>query len=183
MSTTEPTTSTSATLEEIFDQAHLLSIARRQLTTLVEDLHAQISALKAAHADKIAEAAKAAGVAWDKLQAAIQANPNLFAKPRKQAAHGIVFGIEMGKGKLEIPDEAKTVELIERHLPEQAGTLIAYTKAPVKDALKNLPAATLKRIGVNSIAGVDTVVIRAAKSDVDKQLEAFLKALVEELAD
>lgn len=167
-------------LDEIKDNAHLLAIQRRQLRTLVEELNAALQALQDDRMDDIRACITAAEQAWKALEASIQAHPEQFVKPRKVQAHGIVFGIEQTKPKLDIADEDKTVALIRKLMPEQAEVLITTVEKPVKAALMTLPAAELKRLGVSLIAAKDQVVIRPADGEVDKLVKALITAAIEE---
>lgn len=164
------------TLDEIEKQAEALANARETLGKYVRALNAGLEALKANKMPAIRAAIDVATDEWGTLEALIAANPGLFVKPRTVAAHGISFGMALGKGRIEIPDPARTVALIRKHLPEQAKVLIAVEEVPVKKAVEKLEPAMLKRIGVNLIAGVDQVVIRPAPSDIDKLVKALVTA-------
>jgi len=170
------------TMDQLNDRAATLSRARNHLGAIVQALNAGLEALKAERMSDIRAAIDYATEAWSCLEKDIQDNPHLFIKPRKVAAHGIVFGIEQSKATLQIADPKRTVALIRKHLPDQADVLIAVEEAPVKKAVEKLPAADLKRIGVAVVPGVDTVVIRPATSDVDKLVKAFVKSNLEEKA-
>lgn len=167
------------TLDELNLRALALSNARHHLGTMVQQLNAALEALKANEMPAIRAGIDAATAAWAELELGIQSNPGLFVKPRTVAAHGITFGIQKSKGSIKVPDEEKTVALIRKHLPEKADVLIGTKEVPVKKALEQLPAADLKRIGVQVTDGQDTVVIRPAPSDVDKLVKALVKADVE----
>ena len=67
------------------------------------------------------------------------------------------------------------VARIKKHLPEQADVLIRTKEAPVKEALAQLTAAELKKIGVTIEDAGDTVVIKPVDSEVDKLVDALLK--------
>lgn len=168
------------TLDELNGRALVLAQARQQLGSLVQSLNAALEAMKANELPTIRLAIEEAADAWSRLEAGIQANPGLFVKPRTVAAHGITFGIQKGKGAIVIPDPARTVVLIRKHLPEQAQVLIAQQEAPVKKAVEKLSAADLKKIGVHLADAGDQVVIRPAPSDVDKLVKALVKATLEE---
>lgn len=171
------------TMEDLTDRAKALADARADLGRMVQALNAGLEALKANAMPEIRAAIDTAGAAWSHLEAGIKANPGLFIRPRTVAAHGITFGVEKGKGKLEMPDDKRTVALIKKHLPDEAAVLIKTTEKPVKKALGNLPAATLRRIGCELQDAGDAVVIRPAPSDVDKLVKALVTAEVADGAD
>ncbi|MDF1486722.1 hypothetical protein PY257_16355, partial [Ramlibacter sp. H39-3-26] len=49
------------------------------------------------------------------------------------------------------------------------------TQRPVKDALAQLPAADLKKLGISITDAEDEVIVRAVDSEVDKLVDALLK--------
>jgi hypothetical protein len=110
------------------------------------------------------------------LSAGIQANPELFSKPRTMTLHGIKLGFAKGKGKITWGDEDKVVAAIRRHFARDlADTLIRTVEQPVKDALAQLPAAELRKLGVQVEEAGDHVYIKASDSEVDKLVAAILK--------
>jgi hypothetical protein len=169
---------TTTTIDILRVRAETLASARALLADMVTELQSGIEALKADHMDGIREAIDGAAAAWKALEAEIEANPLLFVKPRTISAHGIKFGLAKGRGGLVIEDEERTLALIRKHLPDQADVLIATKEAPVKDALVQLPAADLKRIGVQVKDTGDQVLIKPADGEVDKLVKALVAAAV-----
>lgn len=147
----------------------------QQLAADVETLESAIRALKKKALPGIKRAAERAAVAKEKLKAAIEAAPQLFEKPRTRLFHGVKVGLQKGKGETQIPNEEKTIELIRKHLEDQAEVLIKTEETLVKKALANLAAADLKRIGVNVIEAGDQVVVKVADSDIEKLVDALFK--------
>jgi hypothetical protein len=174
------TTPPPLTIDALLERAKLLSEQRAKLNEIVGELQKGIEALKADRMSELRTAIESATNAWTALEADIQAHPELFVKPRTVRAHGIKFGLEKGKGALEIADPANTVRLIRKHLPDQADVLIATVETPVKDALAQLPATELKRIGAELKDAGDRVVIRPADGEMDKLVRALIKAAVDE---
>ncbi|MGA0610533.1 hypothetical protein [Caldimonas sp. KR1-144] len=168
------------TLDEIGDAARVLSERRARLRTLVEALTRGLEALKTDSLPEMRVAITEATQAWESLRDLVEANPQLFKKPRTVALHGIKVGFEKGKGGLEIVDPDRTVALIRKHLPDQADVLIATKEAPAKDALAQLSAEQLKKVGVNVKGTGDQVVIRPADGEIDKLVKALVKAQIEE---
>ena len=170
----------SPALVEIIASAHVLSRHRAQLALMVQALNEGIEALKADKLPEIRAAIDAAGGAWQQLEAELKAHPELFVSPRSLEAHGIKFGYAKGKGGLDIADPDRTVALIRKHVPpDQAKVLIATKEAPVKDALALLPAAELKKLGVEVKGTGDVVFIKPAEGAVDKLVKALVTAAVE----
>jgi len=169
-------------LDEISDAARVLGERRDHLAKLVKALTTGLEALKTDSLPAMRIAIAEASTAWESLKALIEANPNLFVKPRTVALHGIKVGYAKGKGGLEIEDPERTVKLIKKHMPDQADVLIATEETPVKDALAQLSAEQLKKLGVNVKGTADQVVIRPADGEVDKLVKALIKAETEEEA-
>ncbi len=72
------------------------------------------------------------------------------------------------------------VARIKKHLPEQADVLIKLKETPVKDALAQLSAAELKKLGVTVSEAGDQVVVKPVDSEVDKMVDALMKEAGEE---
>ena len=168
------------TLDRITDQAKALAEQRARLHTLVTAMQQGIEALHASNLPAIREAINSATAAWTGLESMVRENPQLFIKPRKVKAHGITFGLEKGKGVMTIANPDKTCALIRKHLPEQADVLIATTEAPAKEALAQLSAEQLKKLGVVITDTGDRVVIRASDTDTDKLVKALIRSAVDE---
>ncbi|WP_420266011.1 hypothetical protein [Candidatus Magnetominusculus dajiuhuensis] len=109
------------------------------------------------------------------LGAAILSAPELFENPRTITMYGIKVGLQKSKGTLEIDDMDKTIRLIMRHLPEQAAVLINVKETASKDALLNLSATELKKIGARITDTTDKLVLKATDTDTEKLVKAFLK--------
>lgn len=109
------------------------------------------------------------------LRAALEAAPELFDKPRTQVMHGVRVGYTKGKGRLVIADESKTLDLIGRHFPEHAEVLIRERRTVVKEALGQLTASELKRVGVHIEQADDQVVIRCTDSELDRLVTALMQ--------
>ena len=163
------------TLTEIEQHARAYADARGVLAERVQALQAEIEAVKRRRLVGIKKAVAASADRHDSLAAAIQAAPELFARPRTKVLAGIRVGFVKQKGKLLISDADKTLQLIRRHFAEQADMLIKTTEKPVKKALEALSVAELKRIGVTVLDDGDTIMIRATNSEVDKLVNALLE--------
>ncbi len=116
------------------------------------------------------------------LETIIDNNPGLFVKPRTMTLHGIKLGLKKGKGKVSWLPDAKVCELVRKHLPDQADQLIQTTESPIKGALIKLDAKTLQKLGYSVSDTDDQVIIKATADDLDKFIEAILKAANEEEA-
>jgi hypothetical protein len=163
------------TLKDIEALTREYADSYQQLASDVETLEAAIRVIKKKSLPMIKRAAEKAAAAKERLKDAIEENRKLFDKPRTRTFHGIKVGLQKGKGKIEIANPDKTVELIRKHLEDQAELLIKTEEVPIKDALQNLAASDLKRIGVTVIDATDQTVIKPMDSDIEKIVDVLLK--------
>jgi len=147
----------------------------QQLAADVETLEAAIRTIKKKALPSIKRAAERAAVAKEKLKAAIEAAPQLFEKPRARLFHGVKVGLQKGKGTIEWGDADRVRALIERHMPEKLDMLRKVTYRPLKDAIAQLPAADIKRIGCTIVETGDQVIVKVVDSDIEKMVDALFK--------
>lgn len=164
------TTITLSTIEE--QSAHVAKV-RQELADAVAVLQAGIDTLKQQAGPNIRAALAAYNTAEDALRAMLSGAPSLFEKPRTRVFHGLKVGYQKGKGGLSIDDDLRCVALIKKHFPDQVDVLIRVTEKPVKDALEQLSASDLKKLGVHIVEADDQVVLRAIESDIDKLIKAL----------
>lgn len=108
-----------------------------------------------------------------RLEAAIEAHPDLFKKPKTQTIEGIKVGLAKGRGKVTVGKNA--VDLIKKHFPEQFDTLVKTEQKPIAKALQGLSAGDLKRIGCQVTDTGDQIVISVPKDDLDKLVDSLLE--------
>ena len=166
-------------MHQIDAAASVYATARDHVATIVANLNAGIDALKRENMPALKRAVAAAAERHDKLNALVQQNQNLFVKPRTVVLHGVKVGFAKGKGGITYDDPAQVCKLIRKHLPDQADVLIITREVPAKDAIAQLSAADLKRIGCTVVNTGDQVVIKPADSEVDKVVDALLKGAAE----
>ena len=171
-----------ASLAEIERSAKKYADARDALATIVEDMNQSIENIKRSNIKRLKKAVADAAEQHDALKALIETAPGCFIKPRSVVFHGIKLGYQKGKGKIEWDDADQVVRLIKKHFPEQADVLVATTERPAKDALAQLTAAELKKLGISVTDGGDAVFIKPADSAVDKMVDALLRDATEEVA-
>jgi hypothetical protein len=165
-----------STLNQISKQAEVHAQARALLAERVTALTDAQAALRRDHLPGIKRALARAAETEAALRSLVEANPGFFVRPRTQVFAGIKVGYAKGKGALSFDDADAVVARIKKHLPEQADVLIRTKEAPVKEALAQLTAAELKKIGVTLTEAGDQTVVRPVDSDVDKMVDALLKA-------
>jgi hypothetical protein len=156
--------------------------AQQNLKQTVVLIGAEMNAVKRRRLAKLRAAVAKAKDTGDALLAAVAESPLQFRKPKSQTVHGVKFGWKKQKGKIEIANEEQTIKLIRKHLPELADALIATTEKPSKEAMNNLSADQLKKIGVTVTSDTDVAFISSVDSEVDKIVAALLKGAEEEVA-
>lgn len=171
-----------ATMLEIETKAKAHAAARLALTNHVTLLNAEIEAVKQKRLKKLRECVALATETGDELLALVSESSELFKKPKSAVLHGIKLGFKKEKGKISFTDEDQVLKLIRKHLPDLADVLIVTTEKPSKEAMNNLEAGQLKKIGVTVTADSDVAFISDPASDVDKIVNALLKGVAEEVA-
>lgn len=114
---------------------------------------------------------------------AIRLAPGLFVKPRTFTLHGVKLGFQKGKGSVSWGDDADVVAKIEKRMPEMADALIVVKKKPSADALRQLAAGELARLGVTVVDAGDEVFVKIAGGDVEKLVTKLLKEGAQESAE
>ncbi len=145
------------------------------LSAKVQTINDEISAVKRRHLHQLRNYVAKAADAKDHLRAAIKAAPEFFKKPRTLMLHDVRVGFAKGKGKLVFASDAQLVTLIKKHFPDQVETLVKVEEKPVLNALANLPAKDLKRLGVTVEGAGDDVVIKPTGTAIDKLVDALIK--------
>lgn len=164
-----------ATLGEIEKLTKDFSESREQLAERVRSLEEEINGQKRKRLPVIKATVRVVMERLANLKAALEESRALFVKPRTMVFHGVKVGFQKAKGKISWTDDDQVVKLIKKHFPEQADVLIKTAEKPVKDALQQLSAADLKRIGVIVEETGDVTVIKSTDSEIDKFVDALLK--------
>lgn len=171
---------TPPTLHDIELRAQRYAQAREKVAAIVGALNEAIEALKRSELPKLRRAVAGAAEAHDALKALIEAAPELFVKPKTVTFHGIRAGYVKGRGGIEWDDPDAVVAAIQRHYPEQAEQLIRWTARPLKEAINQLDAGALRKLGCRVVDTGEEVFIKAVDSAVDKMVDALLKDATEE---
>jgi len=164
-----------ANLNEIELKAQQYSKQRSRLAASVMELTVALEKLKRKAMPDIKASVNETAATLAELQALIEQAKEHFVRPRTIIFHGIKVGFKKQKGKIEIPDEEKTIKLIRKHFPDQSDLLITTKEMVSKDALANVSVADLKRIACNVVADGDAVVASPVDGEVDKIVNALLK--------
>lgn len=171
------------TLHEIEKLAEQYSHKRDELETVVTAMQRELDAVKRRYLRDIRGKVREAADAKDKLYEAISDNKALFKKPKTQIFHGIKVGYTKRKGKVEIDDEQAVIGRIRKQLPEeQAELLIRVRESIDKNAVCDLTAADLKRLGIRITSDTDMATIKPVDGEVDKLVNALLED-IEQIED
>lgn len=168
------------TINDIERRTKLLADARAALADIVTQLNDGIEALKRDHMRALKAAVARVAERHEDLKALLEEAPDLFVRPRTVVFHGIKVGYQKGTGKLEFDDPDRVIALIRKHFPDQADALIRTRESPSKEALEELSAADLKRLGIVVEDTADRVVIKHTDSTVDKLVRALIKGATED---
>lgn len=171
----EATGTLPASLLPIEQAAAAFAEARANLAREIQELNDQIAELKRERADKLKAAMRLHNQMEKDLRTAVEHAPKaLFEKPRTRLLHGVKVGYTKQPGKLVLQfDDVRTIELIEKHFPDQTDVLIRVKRTPNVEALSELPASDLKRIGGHVAAAGDKLIVTAADTDIDKLIKAL----------
>lgn len=148
--------------------------AHAALADVVRDMDDEIKAINKRYGERIAKRVATTKDARALLVSALEGAPALFVKPRTQTFDGIKVGYQKNKGSIVVDNDAKTIELIRKHLGDRADLLIHSVESPVKAAIDNLSVAELKKIGCTVKEATDVIVITPAKNDLDKVIKALM---------
>lgn len=163
------------TMQEIESRAKAHADARQKLNHLVIMLNAELEAVKRKRLARLRSVVAEAQQTGDALLALVAEAPDLFKRPKSHILHGVKLGFKKEKGRIEFADADQVIKLIRKHFPELAETLIVTTERPSKEAMNNLQADQLKKIGVTVTADSDVAFIGSTDGDVDKIVNALLK--------
>lgn len=168
------TTTTPTTMDQIESLAKTLAAARTELVDRMQSLRREQDEIKRRRLQGIRNAVAKVQAAHEALRLAVDASPALFIKPKTRLLHGIKCGFQKQRGKISWSDEETVIDLIKRHFPEQLETLTKVKRSLVRDALSELPAKDLRRLGVTVTDDVDAVLIKATDSEIDKLVDALI---------
>ena len=166
----------STALEFITKQAGIYAQARSALSEKVTAIKEAKAQLQRENYPEVKRLLTRASDAEARLFALIEANPDCFVKPKTLTISGVKLGYQKGKGSVNFEDADAVVARIKKHLPDQVDVLIQSKEVPVKSALAQLTAVELKKLGVSVTDAEDQIVIKTADSEIDKTVEALLKA-------
>jgi len=162
-------------MAEIEAATGLYSVAHAALAGTIGGLEDEIAQVKAKYRARLLTQVAQARTLKAQLRTMLEAHPELFERPRTVVFAGIKVGFQKGKGSISIESPARTMQLIRKHLPDQAEILIVTEEKPNKDAIAALEGDDLKRIGCAITGTGDKTVITSVEGDIEKAIDALLK--------
>lgn len=156
------------TLSAIEEGCRIVAKDHAALKELVEDLNRELATIVRRKISGIKRAAEQASASQTALLSMVEGAPELFVKPKTFVLHGIKVGFAKNKGSIEWDDDESVVKRIRKCLPDMAEALIISHDKPSADALRNLPATDLARLGVSLVNDKDVAVVKVTADEVDK---------------
>ena len=171
------------TMQEIEKLMEKLSAVRDALagTALAQD--EEIASVEKKYAARIRKLTADFEAAAEAVTQAVSESPALFVKPKSVVLHGIQAGYRKGVGKIEWEDDDTVVALIRKHFKDEFDILVKTTHKPIKDALGNLPAADLKKLGIQVEDTNDVAFVKLAEKEAAKLIRALLRKASKEAAE
>ena len=167
--------SQSRSMDEIERLATAYAVRRDALSETVEEAQEALDRVKRGHRAALRRRIGAAANARAELLAAVESSPALFRRPRTRLLSGIRVGWRKRPGRIELDDEAATINAIRRKLDgEAAARLIRVSEKVVRGALRELSARDLMRIGALTVEADDEPIAIPADGEIDKLVAALL---------
>lgn len=160
--------------ENIEAQARAADVARADLRAVTEELQAQLDAIRQGALDMMRAAIKDFRNQSSVLATLVESNPAMFEKPKSRTLHGWHIGFRKKPGRICVPDEAQTLDLIRTHLPELAQVLIVQHEAVAKAPLNQLTPDQLKLIAVEVVDDSEQAFCKSVGDDVETLLNTVL---------
>jgi hypothetical protein len=173
------------TLADIEGLAKSYADRRALLAGRLTALERDLNAIKSKHMRELKRHVALTAECHTELVNAIDASPELFDKPKTRILHGIKVGFRKGPGGMDWEDDEDLVRKIEKMFPDddEAERYLIIKKKPSADALEDLDAGQLKRLGVLVVGVGEQVVVKAVESDVEKLVKALLKGATDDEAE
>ena len=164
-----------ATLHSIEFLALVYSERRAILSGFLHALERELAGLKKRHQKQLQIEVRATAEAKAKLHAAIESAPGLFERPKTRVLHGIKVGYRKGPGGLDWEDDDRVVERLKEQFGKKAVDYLIVKEKPSAEALEDLDAAVLKKLGVTVEDTGEQVVVKAVETDLERLVKTLLK--------
>lgn len=149
-----------------------------ELEEMIAALESDLEAVKAKHLRGLKKQAAIVAAREAELTSAVENSPAQFEKPRTFVIHGCKIGFTSSTGSVEFEDGDHVTKLVEKHFPKRFDELIKTDYTPRKDALRNLPAGELAKLGCRIDGAGDLVLVKRVAGDVEKLINKLIEKLV-----
>jgi hypothetical protein len=166
-------------MNEIEKRAQSYAELRDQLSAIITELNEKVESITREKMPLIKKLVGRSAEKHAELKSAIEASPELFAKPRTVVFHGIKCGFRKNEGHVEFDDAESVVKKIKQYFSNPENYL-CIVEEPNKEALTTLSDNDLKRIGCRVTETGDEVIIKPTDSQVEKKVKALLKGALDE---
>ncbi len=147
-----------------------------ELKDALRDLEIAVGDLQQKHYKKIKPITDDVINLKQELIAEIEENKDKFFKSKFMTLFGIKWGLLKGKGKVEISNEKKSIELIKKNLSEdKQESLINIKESIAKSNISQLDATDIKKIGVKIVNSDEKPFISFIDSNIEKYIKTLIK--------
>jgi len=167
-------------MKKIETLTHDYAALRAHRCALLREMEAEISRLLKPKLQKYFALANVEGEKKAALLAAVQAAPELFTKPRSRTLHDIKFGFRKNTGGLTWEDEDYVLRRIHKLFPDEAAAYLHITERPNKEALENLSAIELKKLGIATGNTGDVAFVKPAVNGLERFATAIVDGVIAE---
>lgn len=180
ISNLEPTAGRQVTFASLETASHDYDAEATILEDQVAALETDLEAVKQKHLPALKRQAAVVARREAELYSLIESAPGLFIKPRTVVFHGVKIGYTLSNGRLEWDcEDATLLARIKTQFGRSAGQYLHTKEVPNKDTLKDVDAATLKKLGLRIDGAGDVVILKRVAGDVEKLIEKLIEKLVE----
>jgi len=169
------------TLSEIEVQTKKFAEANNQLASVIDEMETEINQIKKNYLKKLQPLADAVSIEKALLKEAIDESRLIFVRPKTYVFHGVKVGLQSSKSIIKVIDETKTIELIKKNLRDSAENMIKTSETIIKDTLKLLSDEELVKINCQKSPGVEMVLIKSNRDEVEKFIDAMIKENTDKL--
>lgn len=165
-------------LAQIENKCLAYDSACADLEDMIHNLEAELNEIRDRHLRSLKrQAARVAGLEAD-LQPMIADHPELFVRPRTLTLHGVKVGLTTSQGKVVFDDADTVIATIKKRMRDHADILIRTKEELNKDALRNLTAEELVKLGCRIEDAGDVVVLKRVAGDVEKLVNKLIEKMV-----
>lgn len=150
-----------------------------KLEEQIRALEKDLTEVRDRHMTRLKRQAGVVAAREAELLSTVAENPDVFERPRTLTIHGCKVGFTVCDGRVVWDDEETVLGLIHKRLPDQEDVLVRTTKAVNKDAVKQLPAVELARIGCRIEGAGDVPLVKRVGGEVEKLVRRLTDKMVE----